>query len=60
MYDMAPSDQRSWFQIAGIHGKPYVEWNNAGPERSDGWRGYCPHGVNPSLVFELAHRTTSQ
>ncbi|OAQ82229.1 tyrosinase [Purpureocillium lilacinum] len=53
MYDMAPSDQRSWFQIAGIHGKPYVEWNNAGPERSDGWRGYCPHGER---IFLSWHR----
>ncbi|UNI18237.1 Tyrosinase [Purpureocillium takamizusanense] len=53
MYDMDPSDQRSWFQIAGIHGKPYVEWNNAGPEQSNGWRGYCPHGEK---IFASWHR----
>lgn len=31
--------------ISGIHGKPYVEWNGAGPRRATDWQGYCPHGV---------------
>ncbi|PHH87579.1 hypothetical protein CDD83_8680 [Cordyceps sp. RAO-2017] len=44
MYDMSPNDQLSFFQVAGIHGKPYREWNEAGGERADGWEGYCPHG----------------
>lgn len=30
----------------GIHGKPYIQWNNAGAETSNGWEGYCPHGVS--------------
>lgn len=30
----------------GIHGLPYIEWENGGPLRADGWRGYCPHGVS--------------
>ncbi|KAJ6437792.1 dihydroxy-acid dehydratase [Purpureocillium lavendulum] len=53
MYGMDAYDQRSWFQIAGIHGKPYVQWNNAGPRRATGWAGYCPHGEK---IFLPWHR----
>ncbi|KAK7417453.1 hypothetical protein QQX98_004573 [Neonectria punicea] len=45
------SDQGSWFQVAGIHGRPYVEWNGAGKETSNGWEGYCPHGENLFLPW---------
>jgi tyrosinase len=51
MYKQSPSDRLSFFQIAGIHGKPYVQWNNAGPANTDGWRGYCPHGENLFLPW---------
>jgi tyrosinase len=44
-------NQLSFFQIAGIHGKPYMEWNNAGPRTSDGWQGYCPHGEKLFLTW---------
>ncbi|KAF7556469.1 hypothetical protein G7Z17_g1391 [Cylindrodendrum hubeiense] len=47
----SPSDQLSYFQIAGIHGKPYVEWNGAGSSTSNGWQGYCPHGENLFLPW---------
>ena len=30
----------------GIHGKPYIEWNDGGSKKTDGWQGYCPHGVS--------------
>lgn len=35
--------------LSGIHGKPYIQWNGAGPQRasSNDWLGYCPHGVSP-------------
>ncbi|CAM1506432.1 Fc.00g060730.m01.CDS01 [Cosmosporella sp. VM-42] len=48
MYEADPDDPLSFFQVAGIHGRPYMEWNGAGAMTSDGWRGYCPHGVSSS------------
>ncbi|KAM4063063.1 tyrosinase [Hirsutella rhossiliensis] len=51
MHEMSPTDQLSFFQIAGIHGKPYVQWNDAGGRRSDGWGGYCPHGEKNFLPW---------
>ncbi|RDA95138.1 hypothetical protein CP533_1863 [Ophiocordyceps camponoti-saundersi (nom. inval.)] len=33
----------SYFQIAGIHGAPYIEWNGAGAQVEGDWQGYCPH-----------------
>lgn len=30
----------------GIHGMPYVQWDNAGPRQGSQWLGYCPHGVS--------------
>ncbi|KJZ74666.1 hypothetical protein HIM_06016 [Hirsutella minnesotensis 3608] len=53
MHEMSPDDQLSFFQIAGIHGKPYVQWNTAGGQRSNGWAGYCPHGER---IFLPWHR----
>lgn len=47
----SPTDQLSYFQIAGIHGRPYVQWNGAGARNTDGWAGYCPHGVCFSQLF---------
>ncbi|KAM4066537.1 tyrosinase [Hirsutella rhossiliensis] len=37
-------DTLSYFQISGIHGRPYIEWNNTGGPAYDDWGGYCPHG----------------
>ncbi|GFP57945.1 polyphenol oxidase 1 [Trichoderma asperellum] len=47
MYNMSKLDSHdpySFFQIAGIHGAPYIEYNKAGAQTGDGWLGYCPHG----------------
>ncbi|KFA71768.1 hypothetical protein S40288_08752 [Stachybotrys chartarum IBT 40288] len=54
MFDRNASDQLSYFQISGIHGRPYVEWNGGGSKISNGWQGYCPHGENLFLPW---HRT---
>lgn len=45
MQNMDSDDDLSWFQLAGIHGMPFNEWDGAGPKQGDGWLGYCPHGV---------------
>ncbi|KJZ70883.1 hypothetical protein HIM_09748 [Hirsutella minnesotensis 3608] len=45
MQGVDESDPLSFFQIAGIHGWPFVEYNGTGPGRqNNGWMGYCPHG----------------
>ncbi|UNI23818.1 Tyrosinase [Purpureocillium takamizusanense] len=38
------TDPLSYFQINGIHGRPFVEWNGTGGQQTTGWAGYCPHG----------------
>ncbi|KAI5467725.1 hypothetical protein BGZ63DRAFT_345976 [Mariannaea sp. PMI_226] len=47
------NDPLSYFQVAGIHGKPFIEWDGSGGRRSDGWQGYCPHGER---IFLTWHR----
>ncbi|KJZ75523.1 hypothetical protein HIM_04986 [Hirsutella minnesotensis 3608] len=44
MYKVDDSDPLSFFQVAGIHGKPFIPWNNSGAGMNTGWGGYCPHG----------------
>ncbi|KAK5987831.1 Tyrosinase [Cladobotryum mycophilum] len=53
MYSVTDSDPLGFFQIAGIHGQPYVEWNKTGGRQGDGWLGYCPHGEQ---IFVTWHR----
>lgn len=44
----------SAFQLGGIHGMPYVEWDGAGSKpASREWEGYCTHG---SVLFPVWHR----
>jgi len=46
----------SHYQMSGIHGLPYVEWDGSGgaqPVQGSGWPGYCTHG---SVLFPTWHR----
>ncbi|RDA85309.1 hypothetical protein CP532_5913 [Ophiocordyceps camponoti-leonardi (nom. inval.)] len=43
----------SFFQIMGIHGAPYIEWNGAGAQVDGEWQGYCPHAED---IFLPWHR----
>ena len=45
------SSTTSWYQVAGIHGMPYVTWNNV--QGSNPGSGYCPHS---SPLFICWHR----
>ncbi|RCI12656.1 hypothetical protein L249_0161 [Ophiocordyceps polyrhachis-furcata BCC 54312] len=45
------ADDLSYFQIAGIHGLPAIEWNNTGPRVGRGFGGYCPHGEDLFLPW---------
>ncbi|KAG6008734.1 hypothetical protein E4U21_003929 [Claviceps maximensis] len=53
LQDKDASDPLSYFQVSGIHGLPYVEWEHGGPNRATGWSGYCPHGES---IFLSWHR----
>ncbi|KAM3503244.1 hypothetical protein MY10362_004325 [Beauveria mimosiformis] len=53
MYDRDSKDPESFFQIAGIHGRPFTEYNNAGKMNTNGWRGYSTHG---EILFIIWHR----
>ena len=44
----------SYYQIAGIHGRPYIKWQQVIPgEGSNPGRGYCTHGAR---LFNTWHR----
>ncbi|KAF4987692.1 hypothetical protein FGRMN_10218 [Fusarium graminum] len=53
MYDAKETDWKSFFQVAGIHGKPFIQWNGGGGRAGNGWPGYCPHGES---IFLTWHR----
>ncbi|KAG5983814.1 hypothetical protein E4U55_007046 [Claviceps digitariae] len=53
LQDKDASDPLSYFQVSGIHGLPYIEWEHGGPKRATGWEGYCPHGES---IFLSWHR----
>lgn len=49
-----PSNPLSWYQIGGIHGAPYTEYNGIAPcEDCDLFSGYCTHS---STLFPTWHR----
>ncbi|KAK6539639.1 hypothetical protein TWF694_009845 [Orbilia ellipsospora] len=51
MQAMDQNDRESYFQIAGIHGAPFVPWDNVdGPNTGT---GYCTHA---SILFPSWHR----
>jgi tyrosinase len=46
----------SWFQVSGIHGRPYIAWDNVNPTTPDPTAfptGYCTHG---QVLFPTWHR----
>lgn len=55
MYNAQQSDQLSFFQIGGIHGLPYIQWEGSGSTKpvAGSWGGYCTHG---SMLFPTWHR----
>ena len=53
MADKNQDELLSFFQIGGIHGRPYVPWNGSGSARVGLWQGYCTHG---SVLFPTWHR----
>lgn len=54
MMEMNQEDPVSYFQIAGIHGLPYVRWKGEGEgSGKDERKGYCNHG---SVLFPTWHR----
>lgn len=60
MMELPPEDHRSYYQIAGIHGLPFVAYRDSvnksyslDPSKLHGWAGYCQHG---SVLFPTWHR----
>ncbi|KEQ72123.1 Di-copper centre-containing protein [Aureobasidium namibiae CBS 147.97] len=47
---VSQSDPLSYYQIAGIHGRPYVPWDNIGTAPGYGG-GYCTHTSNMFLPW---------
>ncbi|TGO50344.1 hypothetical protein BOTNAR_0396g00080 [Botryotinia narcissicola] len=53
MQTINQSDIRSWYQIAGIHGKPYLQYDGVQATPGDENNGYCTH---VSILFPTWHR----
>ncbi|KAF2466550.1 Di-copper centre-containing protein [Lindgomyces ingoldianus] len=51
-YAKDKGDRLSYYQIAGVHGRPYVTWNNF-PTPLVNTAGFCPHG---QTLFGSWHR----
>ncbi|KAI1377225.1 tyrosinase [Hypoxylon crocopeplum] len=51
---VSPDDRDSYFQIAGIHGFPYIPWDEPATTQGEiGRKGYCVHANN---LFPPWHR----
>ncbi|CAI7654190.1 unnamed protein product [Penicillium glandicola] len=46
-----PKERLSYFQVAGIHGQPFVRWDDPSPEPMK--NGYCFHS---HVIFPIWHR----
>jgi tyrosinase len=45
------SDMKSWYQICGIHGRPYLPWDGEADPRGAKPGGYCTHSsVRPPAL----------
>ena len=44
MYEKNSDNPDSFFQVAGIHSRPFMEWGHTGGRKGNDWLGYCPHG----------------
>lgn len=57
MYTSTTQDAtKSFFSVAGIHGLPFIPWDDATDQPFDPnaqWGGYCTHG---SVLFPTWHR----
>lgn len=51
------AEVKSFFQVGGIHGLPYVPWDGVTGDQpfdpNNQWGGYCTHG---SVLFPTWHR----
>ncbi|KAI9048358.1 hypothetical protein LZ554_008150 [Drepanopeziza brunnea f. sp. 'monogermtubi'] len=54
MMQYAPqTEMLSWYQIAGIHGRPFIPFDNVQPRPGNDQNGYCNH---VSILFPTWHR----
>ncbi|KAF9872158.1 tyrosinase [Colletotrichum karsti] len=51
--DEPENDKLSYFQISGIHGRPFIPWNGVQAVSGGSGGGYCPHG---NVQFPMWHR----
>lgn len=47
------SDPLSYYQLAGIHGRPHIPWGEPASPQNDATVGYCTHN---SALFATWHR----
>ncbi|KAF2815808.1 tyrosinase-domain-containing protein [Mytilinidion resinicola] len=51
--NVSETDLLSYYQLAGIHGEPYIPWNDVAGIQNPGNGGYCTHS---SILFLTWHR----
>ncbi|KAL8357530.1 hypothetical protein RB598_002374 [Gaeumannomyces tritici] len=53
LQDEKETNELSYFQLMGIHGRPYIPWNGVERVAGGGYGGFCPHN---SVQFASWHR----
>ena len=53
LHNVNQNDLLSWYQISGIHGRPFVAWDNVQATSGNDQSGYCTHS---SILFPTWHR----
>ncbi|KAK2785870.1 hypothetical protein FQN52_009208 [Onygenales sp. PD_12] len=54
LMNLSPRERNSFFQLAGIHGQPYIPWDEPETTAEDAERkGYCTHN---NILFPIWHR----
>lgn len=54
-HDNDQSDLTSYYQIAGIHGRPYIAWDDVPAAEGVDSPGYCTHMLNLFLAWHRAY-----
>jgi tyrosinase len=52
MQGVPESELLSYYQIAGIHGRPYYSWDDVPQTPGAPLTGYCPHSESLTLFYE--------
>ncbi|KLU86840.1 hypothetical protein MAPG_05848 [Magnaporthiopsis poae ATCC 64411] len=53
LQDEKETNELSYFQLMGIHGRPYIPWNGVDQVPGGAYGGFCPHNVRTRHVHPV-------